>query len=144
MSHTNKKYVKRLLTPEERWNDVIDDARVVRNNAENIANINREINKIEGYVIWDTDNEKYLFMDSDTIRWDIVDFVVIDGEDIEMLQEMLYRGLASILTEASDTQVDLYHAVVSVAHLQIVPCVKYEGEEPQFDYVNAFRFDRAE
>jgi len=145
MSHTEKKYEKRLLTPEERWNDVVDDARVVRHNAEIVSDINREINKVEGYVIWHMDDDKYLSMDDDTIGWDIAHFVVIDGEDIEMLQEMLYTGSDTILTVASDYQVDLYHAVVIwVAHLQIVPCVKYEGEEPQFDYVNAFRFDRAE
>jgi len=108
--------------------------------------LNREINKREGYAIWHVEKEEYLFVDNGHIGWDTAGFYLISEKDMEALQELLWKRVfqREMPVSTTERQRNLYLGVFNdVDKVQVIPCVKYKGEESKLDFVNAFGFDGA-
>ncbi len=124
------------------WQDIMK----MNSGAASIAagRLGEAIQKEEGYAIWHVRHDVYLFLsEGHHIGWNPNDFSLIREEDIEVLQEVLWTRWS--VKDHTQLQHDLYQVILpQINHLQVIPCVLCEGEEPNLDFVNAFRFDGAD
>jgi len=107
-----------------------------------IINGMKWMNVEKGYVLLHMDLDAYLFVD-DELRWDADKFSSIEEETIDVLRDWVWRGTPSLAL--IPLLFPLFQFMFDMADsILVIPCVKYEGEEPKLDYVNAFKFARAE
>ena len=130
----------------EEWMDVLHDSLYAKKSADIAADINREISKEEGYIIWSMETDKNLCLHRGFATWSDNDFSVINEEDIEGIQQLfLFQGEISTTTKqltTSATQLTIYEDIIGKkVHIRVVPCVVYQSEPPEFDFVNAYQFD---
>lgn len=127
----------------EDWMDVIYDGLAAKKSADLAADVEREINKVDGYVIWDTELDLYIYINDERVGWAAEAFSLIVEMDIEILQELFWKKPKEEDTFILERQIALHKNIIrrNVSRIRVIPCVQYEGEEPKLDFINAFKFD---
>lgn len=107
----------------------------------------------EGFVIFDTAHEVYLYVDKSMdilgrydLAWDANKFTIIRGKDIESIEELIFDGGIILKGMSMDSIFFLFQVIKdSIGDMIVIPCMRYSGqcEKIKFDYLHAFKFVEA-
>jgi len=137
------KNVTRIVAEKENkyWKDVADDGVEAAIAAALADEIEREVEKREGFVLWDMAEDMYLGTDDEglTMDWDEEDFTLFTEEEIEGIQDLIYDS-ENTLSIAKLIRIHFHLGSISEG-IRVVPCVLYAGEAPKLDFIKAYEFD---
>lgn len=125
------------------WMDVMQEAED--------AAFSREISKQEGYVIWNIQNDEYLFISEGSnqyVGWGTDYFAMINEEDMMAVQELVLwyshnpTRIRIDFPNVTQKQAALFEGICfDINDIQFVPCVQYKGESAQFDFIHSFNIN---